>query len=98
MSGLTWIQQAHGPAPYRLVRSTQTLNAAGYAMSIQREAAEIAVVAYFGDEAASQGAAGEAFMWAGVHNLPLVFFCQNSTTRQARRKTSPVPLTSRPPR
>jgi pyruvate dehydrogenase E1 component alpha subunit len=37
-----------------------------------------AVIAYFGDGATSQGDVNEAFIWAGVFNAPLVFFCQNN--------------------
>jgi 2-oxoisovalerate dehydrogenase E1 component alpha subunit len=37
-----------------------------------------AVIAYFGDGATSQGEVNEAFVWAGVFNAPMVFFCQNN--------------------
>ena len=37
-----------------------------------------AVIAYFGDGATSQGDVNEAFVWSGVFNAPIVFFCQNN--------------------
>src|SRR3954465_12498591 len=37
-----------------------------------------AVIAYFGDGASSQGEVNESFVWAGVFNAPIVFFCQNN--------------------
>jgi 2-oxoisovalerate dehydrogenase E1 component alpha subunit len=35
-------------------------------------------VAWFGDGAASEGATHEAMNLAGIHNLPVVFFCENN--------------------
>jgi pyruvate dehydrogenase E1 component alpha subunit len=78
VSGPTWEPKEHNFAPYQLVLGTQTLHAAGYAMGVQRDGADTAVVVYFGDGAASQGDVAEAFTWAAVHNLPVVFFCQNN--------------------
>ncbi|MQA88246.1 MAG: pyruvate dehydrogenase (acetyl-transferring) E1 component subunit alpha [Streptosporangiales bacterium] len=57
---------------------SQTLHATGYAMGVQRDGAESAVVVYFGDGAASQGDVNEAFTFASVFNAPVVFFCQNN--------------------
>jgi pyruvate dehydrogenase E1 component alpha subunit len=37
-----------------------------------------AVIAYFGDGASSQGEVNESFVWSGVFNAPIVFFCQNN--------------------
>ena len=33
---------------------------------------------FFGDGASSQGDVNEAFVWAAVHDAPVVFFCQNN--------------------
>ena len=57
---------------------SQTLHATGYAMGIQRDGADEAVIAYFGDGATSQGDVNEAFVFASVFNAPIVFFCQNN--------------------
>jgi pyruvate dehydrogenase E1 component alpha subunit len=60
-------------------------------MGMQRDGAEDAVIAYFGDGASSQGDVNEAFVFAAAYNAPVVFFCQNNqwaisepTERQSR--------------
>jgi 2-oxoisovalerate dehydrogenase E1 component alpha subunit len=68
---------------YTIVIGAQTLHATGYAMGINMDGKVggddgEAVIAYFGDGATSQGDVNEAFVWAGVFNAPLVFFCQNN--------------------
>ena len=68
---------------YTLVIGAQTLHATGYAMGVTMDGATggpggEAVIAYFGDGATSEGEVNEAFVWAGVFNAPLVFFCQNN--------------------
>jgi pyruvate dehydrogenase E1 component alpha subunit len=63
---------------YTIVIGAQTLHATGYAMGMQKDGAESAVVAYFGDGATSQGDVNEAFVFAAVQNAPVVFFCQNN--------------------
>jgi len=45
------------------VLGSQTLHAVGYAMGIQRDGAEEAAMAFFGDGASSQGDVLEAFVW-----------------------------------
>ena len=47
-------------------------------MGVQRDGSEVAVIVYFGDGATSQGDVKEAFVFAGVFNAPVVFFCQNN--------------------
>ncbi len=63
---------------YTIVIGSQTLHATGYAMGVQKDGAEDAVIAYFGDGASSQGDVNEAFVFAAVYNAPVVFFCQNN--------------------
>ena len=63
---------------YTIVIGSQTLHATGYAMGMQRDGREAAVIAYFGDGACSQGDVNEAFVFASVNNAPVVFFCQNN--------------------
>jgi pyruvate dehydrogenase E1 component alpha subunit len=60
------------------VLGNQVLNAVGYAMGVQRDGAEEAVMTFFGDGASSQGDVLEAFVWASSFNTPVVFFCQNN--------------------
>jgi pyruvate dehydrogenase E1 component alpha subunit len=68
---------------YTIVIGAQTLHATGYAMGITMDGKTggtdgEAVIAYFGDGATSQGDVNEAFVWSGVFNAPIVFFCQNN--------------------
>ena len=71
------------PQKYRhhvptIVLGNQVLNAVGYAMGIQRDGADEAVLTFFGDGASSQGDVLESFVWASSFNTPVVFFCQNN--------------------
>jgi pyruvate dehydrogenase E1 component alpha subunit len=63
---------------YTIVIGSQTLHATGYAMGMQRDGREAAVIAYFGDGASSQGDVNESFVFSSVFNAPVVFFCQNN--------------------
>ncbi|MGI9092842.1 MAG: pyruvate dehydrogenase (acetyl-transferring) E1 component subunit alpha [Mycobacteriales bacterium] len=73
-----WDPRAHNFGLYTIVIGSQTLHATGYAMGIQRDGGENAVIAYFGDGASSQGDVNEAFVYAAVYNAPVIFFCQNN--------------------
>ena len=63
---------------YTIVIGSQALHAVGYAMGVQRDGGDSAVVAYFGDGASSQGDVLESFVFAASYNAPVVFFCQNN--------------------
>jgi len=63
---------------YTVVIGAQTLHATGYAMGVQRDGAETAVLAFLGDGATSQGEVNEAMIWAASFSAPVVFFCQNN--------------------
>jgi pyruvate dehydrogenase E1 component alpha subunit len=82
---------------YTIVIGAQTLHAAGYAMGIQRDGAEEAVIAYFGDGASSEGDVHEAFVFSSVFNAPVVFFCQNNqwAISEPTERQSRVPLWKR---
>ncbi|GGO48779.1 hypothetical protein GCM10012287_24560 [Streptomyces daqingensis] len=76
---------------YTIVIGSQALHATGYAMGVNLDGADSAVIAYFGDGASSQGDVAEAFTFSAVYNAPVVFFCQNNqwaisepTERQSR--------------
>jgi pyruvate dehydrogenase E1 component alpha subunit len=73
-----WDPADHGFSLYTIVIGDQTLHAVGYAMGIQRDATDDAVVVCFGDGASSQGDVAEAFVYAAVNDAPVVFFCQNN--------------------
>jgi pyruvate dehydrogenase E1 component alpha subunit len=76
------------------VIGAQTLHATGYAMGMQKDGADAAVIAYFGDGATSQGDVNEAFIYASVFNAPVVFFCQNNqwAISEPIEKQSRIPL------
>src|SRR5919112_808863 len=63
---------------YTVVIGAQCLHATGYAMGVQRDGAESAVLAFLGDGATSQGEVNEAMIWAASFSAPVVFFCQNN--------------------
>ncbi len=91
---------------YTIIIGAQTLHATGYAMGIQRDGAvgtgdpdrDAAVIAYFGDGASAQGDVGEAFVFAGVTNAPVVFFCQNNqwAISEPNERQMRVPIYLRP--
>src|SRR5215204_7494803 len=93
-----WDPTEHNLALYSIVIGAQTLHATGYAMGMQRDGNEDAVIAYFGDGASSQGDVNEAFVWASVFNAPVVFFCQNNqwAISEPIEKQSRIPLYQRP--
>ncbi len=73
-----WDPHEHNFSLYTIVIGDQCLHAVGYAMGIQRDGADQAVICYFGDGATSQGDVNESFVFASVYNAPVVFFCQNN--------------------
>jgi len=52
--------------------------AAGLAYTYQMEGVDNVVVAYFGEGASNTGDFHEALNFAGVHQLPIVFVCENN--------------------
>ncbi|MFB7634080.1 pyruvate dehydrogenase (acetyl-transferring) E1 component subunit alpha [Streptomyces sp. NPDC056149] len=82
---------------YTIVIGSQTLHATGYAMGVQKDGADSAVIAYFGDGASSQGDVAESFTFSAVYNAPVVFFCQNNQWAISERteKQTRVPLYQR---
>ncbi len=73
-----WDPYRNGFQLYTIVIGSQTLHATGYAMGLQKDGSDGAVMAFFGDGASSQGDVNEAFVWSSVFNAPIVFFCQNN--------------------
>ncbi|WP_438487128.1 pyruvate dehydrogenase (acetyl-transferring) E1 component subunit alpha [Streptomyces sp. S186] len=82
---------------YTIVIGSQTLHATGYAMGVQKDGADSAVIAYFGDGASSQGDVAESFTFSAVYNAPVVFFCQNNqwAISEPTEKQTRVPLYQR---
>ncbi len=81
-----WDPDEHGFHGYTIVIGNQVLLGTGYAMGVQRDGAvgtgdierDTAVVAFMGDGATAQGDVNEGFVFAGVNDCPIVFFCQNN--------------------
>ncbi|MEO6957941.1 MAG: pyruvate dehydrogenase (acetyl-transferring) E1 component subunit alpha [Antricoccus sp.] len=93
----SWDPLARGFNLYTVVLGSQTLHAVGYAMGMQRDNDDSAVVAYFGDGASSQGDVNEAFIFAASYDAPVVFFCQNNqwAISEPFSRQSRVPLYQR---
>lgn len=60
------------------VIATQLPQAAGVALADKLKGSDAVTVVYFGDGASSQGDTHEAMNFAGVHKLPVIFFCENN--------------------
>ena len=73
-----WDPAERGFNLYTIVIGAQCLHATGYAMGVQRDGAETAVLAFLGDGATSEGEVNEAMIWAASFSAPVVFFCQNN--------------------
>jgi pyruvate dehydrogenase E1 component alpha subunit len=73
-----WDPQKYRYSVPTVVLGNQTLHAVGYAMGVQRDGSEEAVLTFFGDGASSQGDVLESFVWAASFNAPVVFFLQNN--------------------
>jgi len=89
-----WDPHEHNMSLYTIVIGDQCLHAVGYAMGMQRDASDDAVICYFGDGATSQGDVNEAFVFAAVYNAPVVFFCQNNqwAISEPLERQSRIPL------
>jgi pyruvate dehydrogenase E1 component alpha subunit len=73
-----WDPIARRCSLYTIVIGNQVLHAAGYAMGVQLDCTEEAVIAYFGDGATDEGDVNEAFVLGTEFHLPLVYFCENN--------------------
>lgn len=60
------------------VIATQLPQAAGVALADKLKGSDAVTVVFFGDGASSQGDTHEAMNFAGVHKLPIIFFCENN--------------------
>jgi 2-oxoisovalerate dehydrogenase E1 component alpha subunit len=104
---LTWRGETHssmdpaqvGVAIPQIIIGAQTVHAVGYAMGIQRDGAEAASMAYFGDGAMSEGDVGEAMVFAATFGAPVVFLCTNNqwAISEPVSLQSRIPLSRRAP-
>ena len=81
----------HGIFNLSNVVGTQIPQAVGAALASQMRSEDTVVIVYFGDGAASQGDCHEGMNFAGVHKLPVIFFCENN------RYAISVPLSKQMP-
>ena len=73
-----WNPNEVGLGIFTIVIGSHALHAVGYAMGIQRDGSEDAVLACFGDGATSTGDVHEAMVFASVFSAPVVFLVQNN--------------------
>jgi pyruvate dehydrogenase E1 component alpha subunit len=73
-----WDAEEQHCALATIVIGNQALHAVGYAMGIQFDGVDEAVVACFGDGATAEGDVSEAFVFAATFSAPVVFLCQNN--------------------
>lgn len=60
------------------VVATQVPQAVGVALADKMRGSDAVTVTFFGDGAASQGDTHEGMNFAGIHRLPVIFFCENN--------------------
>lgn len=73
----------YGGAPYNIVSlsspvGTQVLHAVGIAMGAWVRGDDVVTLTQFGEGTSNQGEIHEAMNFAGVHNLPVIFVCENN--------------------
>ncbi len=78
VSHASWDPRRVGLGLFTIVIGSHALHSVGYAMGIQRDGADEAVLSCFGDGATSTGDVHEAMVFAAAFNAPVVFFVQNN--------------------
>jgi 2-oxoisovalerate dehydrogenase E1 component alpha subunit len=73
----------YGGAPYNIVSlsspvGTQVLHAVGIAMGAWVRGEDVVALTTYGEGTSNQGEVHEAMNFAGVHNLPVIFVCENN--------------------
>ena len=73
----------YGGAPYNIVSlsspvGTQVLHAVGIAMGAWVRGEDVVAMTSYGEGTSNQGEVHEAMNFAGVHNLPVIFVCENN--------------------
>lgn len=67
-----------GVVSFSNVVATQMPQAVGFALADKMRGSDAVTVAHFGDGASSMGDSHEAMNFAGIHRLPVIFFCENN--------------------
>ena len=68
----------HGIVNLSNVVATQIPQAVGAALAARMRGEDTVVITYFGDGATSVGDCHEGMNFAGIHKLPVIFFCENN--------------------
>ncbi|HKA67183.1 MAG TPA: thiamine pyrophosphate-dependent enzyme, partial [Solirubrobacterales bacterium] len=58
--------------------ATQLVHASGVAFALKTDGSDKVVMTSYGEGAGAEGDAHEAFNFAAIHRLPVIFFCQNN--------------------
>lgn len=82
-----------GPAPV----ATQILHAAGIAFASKLRKAPVVTVAYCGDGATSEADFHEGLRFAALHQLPVVFICEQDCTQDEAASSAPLSPEQLPP-
>jgi pyruvate dehydrogenase E1 component alpha subunit len=77
-SHASWDLTRVGLGLFTIVIGSHALHSVGYAMGIQRDGADQAVLSCFGDGATSTGDVHEAMVFAATYAAPVVFLVQNN--------------------
>jgi 2-oxoisovalerate dehydrogenase E1 component alpha subunit len=75
-----------GPAPV----ATQLLHAAGIAFASKLRKVPVVTVAYCDNEATTEADFSEAIRFAGLHQLPVVFICEQDSTQSLTNTSLPL--------
>ena len=88
------VEEGRNDLPDSVPVGSQTLHAVGIAWAMKYRKEKHVAMTFFGDGATSEGDVHEAFNFAGVFQIPVVFVCQNNQwaisiprSRQTRSKT-----------
>lgn len=95
----SWDSTRVGLGVFTIVIGSHALHAVGYAMGIQRDGADDAVLACYGDGATSTGDVHEAMVFAAAFSAPVVFLVQNNqwAISVPFERQSRVPIADRAP-
>jgi TPP-dependent pyruvate/acetoin dehydrogenase alpha subunit len=67
-------------------------NAVGYAYTLKLQKSKQVVVSFFGDGATEEGVVAESWNFAALHNLPVLFVCENNElaihTKRSQRQSA----------
>ncbi len=82
-SGAHQMPAHYGHRPLKIVSgsspvATQIPQAAGIAFAIKYKGTDEVVLTCFGEGSTAEGDFHEGLNWAGIHQLPIVFLCQNN--------------------